>query len=62
MKPTKRVFRIKFEKFDNLIEILPTIYYYKQTFRERFGKGAIIIGWLNVGFCLYIEHINKENN
>jgi hypothetical protein len=45
--------KIKFEYFENIIEILPTIYYYKQSFRERFGKGAIVIGWLKWGIVIY---------
>jgi len=62
MENTKKVFRIRFETFENTIEFLPSIYYYKQSFRERFGKGAIIIGWLNWAFVLYIEYIKEENN
>jgi hypothetical protein len=45
--------KIKFEYFENIIEILPTIYYYKQSFRERFGRGAIVIGWLKWGIVIY---------
>lgn len=45
--------KIKFEYFENIVEILPTIYYYKQSFRERFGKGAIVIGWLKWGIVIY---------
>jgi len=45
--------KIKFEYFENIVEILPTIYYYKQSFRERFGKGVIVIGWLKWGIVIY---------
>ena len=45
--------KIKFEYFENIVEILPTIYYYKQSFRERFRKGAIVIGWLKWGIVIY---------
>lgn len=51
--------KIKFEKFDNVIEILPSIYYYKQSFRERFGRGAIIVAWIKWGITVYIEKGNK---
>ncbi len=47
--------KIRFERFENLIEFLPSIYYYKQTFRKRFGKGAIIIAWLKWGVSIYIK-------
>ncbi len=45
--------KIKFEYFENIVEILPTIYYYRQSFRERFGKGVIVIGWLKWGIIIY---------
>jgi len=45
--------KIKFEYFENIVEILPTIYYYRQSFRERFGKGVIVIGWLKWGIVIY---------
>ena len=51
--------KIKFEKFDSVIEILPSIYYYKQSFRARFGRGAVIIAWLKWGIVVYIEKDNK---
>ena len=62
MKPKKTVFRVRFEKFDSLIELLPTIYYHKQSFRERFGRGVIVIGWLKWGLILYIEYIEENEN
>jgi|LakMenE01Jun11ns_1017448.scaffolds.fasta_scaffold9733554_4 hypothetical protein len=45
--------KIRFEYFENIVEILPTIYYYKQSFRERFGNGVIVIGWLKWGIVIY---------
>lgn len=44
---------IKFEKFDNIFQFLPTIYHYKQSFRKRFGKGVIVISWLKWGIVIY---------
>lgn len=51
--------KIKFERFDYIIEFLPSIYYYKQSFRSKFGKGAVIIAWLKWGIVIYIEKNNK---
>lgn len=45
--------KIKFEVFKNVFELLPSIYYYKQSFREKFGKGVIVLGWLRWGVVIY---------
>jgi hypothetical protein len=47
--------KIDFQKFENVIEILPSFYYYKQTFREWNGKGIFVIAWLNYGIVIFIE-------
>ena len=47
--------KIDFQKFENVIEILPSIYYHKQTFREWYGKGIFVIAWLNYGIVIFIE-------
>ena len=46
-------YKIKFKRFDNVIEILPSIYWYKQSFRQRFGKGVIVFAWLKWGLVIY---------
>jgi len=51
----KKRFRIDFQKFENVIEILPSFYYHKQTFREWYGKGIFVIAWINFGIVIYIE-------
>jgi hypothetical protein len=45
--------RIKFDTFENIIEFLPSIYYYKQYCRERFGKGVVVLAWLKWGIVIY---------
>lgn len=45
--------KIEFQKFEHVIEILPSFYYHKQTFREWYGKGVFVIGWLNYGIVIY---------
>ena len=47
--------KIDFQKFENVIEILPSFYYYKQTFREWYGKGVFVIAWLNYAIVIFIE-------
>ena len=46
--------KILFERFENIVEILPTIYWHRQSFAQKFGKGVIVIGWLKWGFVIYI--------
>ena len=46
-------YKIKFERFENVIEILPSIYWYKQSFAQRFGKGVIVFAWLKWGLVIY---------
>lgn len=53
--------KILFEHFENIVEILPTIYWHRQSFRQKFGKGVIVIGWLKWGFVIYISK-KFENN
>jgi hypothetical protein len=60
MENRKGKIKVKFEIYENIIEFLPSIYYNKQSFRERFGKGAIIIGWLKFGITIYIEYMTEE--
>jgi hypothetical protein len=60
MENRKRKIKVKFEFFENCFEFLPTICYYKQSFRERFGKGAIIIAWLKFGISFYVEYMTAE--
>lgn len=55
MKDKKISVKILFEHFENIVEILPTIYWHKQSFREKFGRGVIVIGWLKWGFVIYIS-------
>jgi len=50
---TMKNYKIKFKRFDNVIEILPSIYWYKQSFRQRFGKGVIVFAWLKWGLVIY---------
>ena len=50
---TMKNYKIKFEQFENVIEILPSIYWYKQSFRQRFGKGVIVFAWLKWGLVIY---------
>jgi hypothetical protein len=45
--------KIKFERFDHIIEFLPSIYYYKQQFRTKFGVGVIVLAWLKWGLVIY---------
>jgi hypothetical protein len=47
--------KILFERFENIVEILPTIYWHRQSFSQKFGKGVIVIGWLKWGFVIYIS-------
>lgn len=47
--------KIVFETFDNLIEFLPSIYYHKQSYQQRFGKGVVVLAWLKWGIVIYIE-------
>jgi hypothetical protein len=51
----KKRLKIDFQKFENVIEILPSFYYYKQTFREWHGKGVFVIAWFNFGIVIHIE-------
>ena len=55
MSNKKISIKILFEHFENIVEILPTIYWHKQSFREKFGRGVIVIGWLKWGFVIYIS-------
>ena len=48
--------RIKFEKLENIIEILPSLYYHKQAYRERYEKGVIVIGWLKWAIVIYMKN------
>ena len=50
---TMKNYKIKFERFDNVIEILPSIYWHKQLLVQRFGKGVIVIAWLKWGLVIY---------
>ena len=54
-----KTIKIKFETFENIIEFLPSIYYYKQSFRRKFGKGAVVVAWLKWGIVIYSEGANK---
>ena len=45
--------KIEFETFENIIEFLPSIYYYKQSYRQRFGKGVVVLAWLKWGIVIY---------
>ena len=54
-KNKKSSIKILFENFENIIEILPTIYWHKQSVSQKFGKGVIVIGWLKWGFVIYIS-------
>ena len=47
--------RIRFERFENMVELLPSIYYHKQRYRSQFGKGVIVIGWLKWGIVFYVK-------
>ena len=53
LEVTMNNYKIKFERFENVIEILPSIYWYKQSFRQRFGKGVIVFAWLKWGLVIY---------
>ena len=56
---TMKNYKIKFEQFENVIEILPSIYWYKQSFRQRFGKGVIVLAWLKWGLVIYKNNEEK---
>ena len=47
------IMKIEFETFENIIEFLPAIYYYKQSYRQRFGKGVVVLAWLKWGIVIY---------
>ena len=45
--------KIKFKTFENIIEFLPAIYYHKQSYRDTFGKGIVVLAWLKWGIVIY---------
>jgi hypothetical protein len=48
-------FKIKIERFENIIEILPSFYWHRKPFREWYNKGNFVIAWLKWGIVIYIE-------
>ena len=61
-----RKFKIRFEgmeTFENVFEILPSIYWYRQhsPFRlSKYGKGIIIFAWLKWGVIVYKLNENHK--
>jgi hypothetical protein len=48
--------RIEFEKFKNVIELLPAITYYRPEYRKRFDKGHFVFAWLIFGIIIYKDN------
>jgi len=61
MKKTKKI-KIDFEKFENIIEILPSFYWHKQSYKDWCGKGAFVMGWLKWGIIIYIKYESKSTS
>jgi hypothetical protein len=47
--------KIKLEKFDYIFELLPSIYWYKQSYRKRYGRGAVVFAWMKWGVVIHID-------
>jgi hypothetical protein len=45
--------KLKFETCENIIEFLPAIYYYKQSYRQKFGQGIVILAWAKWRILIY---------
>jgi hypothetical protein len=47
--------KIKLERFEHIFELLPSIYWYKQSYRKRYGRGAVVFAWMKWGIVIHID-------
>lgn len=53
MKNTK--IKIKLERMQFIFELLPSIYWYSQAHKKRYGRGAVVFAWLKWGIIIHID-------
>lgn len=53
MKNTK--IKIKLERMQFIFELLPSIYWYSQSHKKRYGRGVVVFAWLKWGIIIHID-------